>query len=93
MSKKAFIGQANGEKFYAKQVKKRKRILIEYEDGSVEECTSGILYTLEEIGDSYRLTGKHLNTKKYKDAYVHGLAHIVMGMLDNEEEMDRMFND
>lgn len=91
--KKVFIGQAGESRFYSKQVKKRKKFIIEYEDGSTEEVNSGILYTIVEDEKGFKMEGKHCNTKEKRDLYVLGLSHIAIGMLENEKDLDELFNE
>lgn len=82
----------------AEKVKKREKIVIHYEDGTTEEFTTGMFFTLEEATHEngkkgLRIVAKHCNTRELMEAYVYGLSQVVMAMLDSEDVKRQMFHD
>lgn len=79
------------------KTKKREKIVIHNVDGTTEEYKTGILFTLEEInfkGDGeVKFIGKHCNTKEFMGVYVQGLAHIVMAMIEDDFDLNKMFEE
>ena len=79
------------------KTKKREKIVIYNTDGTTEEYKTGILFTLDEInfkGDGeIKFIGKHCNTKKFMNVYIYGLSQMVMAMLEDDFDIDKMFEE
>lgn len=84
---------------YFEKMKKREKIVIHNVDGITEEYKTGILFTLEEAFSEkekekcLKIVAKHCSTKENQEAYVYGLAHVVMAMLEDEDMKKEMFHE
>ena len=79
------------------KTKKRENIVIYNTDGTTEEYKTGLLFTLDEInfkGDGgIKFLGKPCNTKKFMNVYIYGLSQMVMAMLEDDFDIDKMFEE
>lgn len=77
------------------KTKKRKRIIIENMDGTIEEFKEGILFTFlpDEYNNEVNFVAKHINTKGKLDKYVRGLAYASVHMIDNLDDLKEIYDD
>ena len=91
-NRKELEARAQADKAYVENAKKRKRIIIENEDGTTEEYNEGIFVTFKVHDDKAEFVSMHCNTKPNLELYARGICNLGINLLENCEKIEEAYN-